>query len=130
MAKSTWGKTSYFHWMWAIRSSRRSNSCGEREVQKRAILRAISRRAAATASALRLSLISRGGRAQEKPRLKIDFWLQECDPRPQPRRFSLARRQMFYRLLVGVTLEAGVSLRPTMGLVTRRTLDRVHLLDR
>jgi len=45
-----WGKTSYFHWMSAIRSSSLSNSSGEREVQKRATRRAISRRTAAIAS--------------------------------------------------------------------------------
>ena len=54
---------SYFHWMCAMRSSRRSNSCGDRDVQNRAIRLAISFRAAAIVSALRLLLILRGEQA-------------------------------------------------------------------
>jgi hypothetical protein len=58
-----WGKTSYFHWTCAIRSSRRSNSSAERVAQKRAILRAISRRAAAIASDFRRSSIEQDQRS-------------------------------------------------------------------
>ena len=56
-ASSPWGNISYFHWMWAIRSTSLSNSSEESDVQKRAILHEISRRAEAIASAFLRSSI-------------------------------------------------------------------------
>src|ERR1700719_1530534 len=108
-----WGKTSYFHWTCAIRSSRRSNSSGERDVQKRAILRAISRRAAAIASDFRRSSIEHDQRT-----IKIGRSLQECSRRdwlsrvrkqtPATNVFSQRLRQYSQRSFIGIALEARV----------------------
>src|SRR4051812_26380195 len=52
------GSTSYFQWTFTILSSNRSNSSDDSDVQKRPIRRAISRRAAATASILYFLVVS------------------------------------------------------------------------
>jgi hypothetical protein len=128
--KSTFGWTSYFHWMFAIRSRRRSNSWGERDVQNFAMRLAISRRAASIASALRRLVI--GGADQALESKKRDFAarilprnaLAQCCSQPP----SWGRG--VYRLLVGVALETRVSLRPAMHLMAGWTFDGVHLFDR
>jgi len=127
------GKTSYFHWTWAIRSSRRSNSSGERVVQKRAILRAISRRAAAIASNFRRSFIELDRRS-----IKIGPSLQELSRRNRLswRRKKLALQTFLridrrsYRSLIRIALEARILFCPAMHLAAGRTLHRIHLLDR
>jgi hypothetical protein len=57
---ATIGMMSYFHWTGAMRSRRASNSSGDRELQNRAMRLAISRRAAAIASAFLFSSIDAG----------------------------------------------------------------------
>lgn len=93
---TTCGKTSYFHWTCAIRSSSSSNSSGERVVQKRAILRAISRRAAAIASDFRRSSIEHDQRSS-----KIARSMQELSRRDRPNRLEskLALQTFFSRPL-------------------------------
>ena len=128
-----WGKTSYFHWTCAIRSSSRSNSSGERVVQKRAILRAISRRAAAIASNFRRSFIELDRRS-----IKIGPSLQELSRRNRLSwRWKKLALQTFlridrrsYRSLIRIALEARILFCPAMHLAAGRTLHRIHLLDR
>ena len=129
-----WGKTSYFHWTCAIRSSSRSNSSAERVVQKRAILRAISRRAAATASDFRRSSIE-----QDQHRLKSDARCKNCPAGigRAPAKEKVALQTFLsrgspgysYRSFIRIAFEARVLFRPAMQLAAGRTLDGIHLLD-
>jgi hypothetical protein len=117
-----------------MRSSSRSNSSGERVVQKRAILRAISRRAAAIASDFRRSSIE-----QDQRSIKIGRSLQEFPPRlaePELKKKSRYKRFLSrgspgvcYRSFIRIAFEARVLFRPAMQLAAGRTLDGIHLLD-
>jgi hypothetical protein len=127
------GKTSYFHWTWAIRSSRRSNSSGERVVQKRAILRAISRRAAAIASDFRRSFIE-----QDRRSIKIARSVARNVPSGSAELYFAANsryksfsgaRSVTYRSLVRIALEARILFGPAMHLAAGRTLHWIHFLD-
>ena len=128
------GKTSYFHWTWAIRSSRRSNSSGERVVQKRAILRAISRRAAAIASDFRRSFIEQDRRsikiARSLARIVPPGSAELCYEQTRATNAFTAARPVNYRSLIGIALEARILFGPAMHLTACRTLHRIHLLDR
>ena len=102
-------------------------------MQKRAILRAISRRAAAIASDFRRSSIE-----QDQRSIKIGPSMQELSrqdrqsPAVQQTRatnaFSAAR-SVAYRSLVRVALEARILFGPAMQLAAGGTLHRIHLLD-
>ena len=136
-----------------MRSSNLSNSSEDREVQNLAILRAISRRAAAIASAFLRSSIE-----VDRPDVKTARALQKLSRRERLSRFWMKTRAtsvffcarelgvstesfrsvqlvfrstgpVFFRSLVRIALESRVSLRPAMRLVAGRTLDRIHLLD-
>ena len=102
-------------------------------MQKRAILRAISRRAAAIASNFRRSSIELDRRS-----IKIGPLLQELSRRNRlSRRLKKLVLQTFlridrrsYRSLIRIALEARILFGPAMHLAAGRTLDRIHLLDR
>lgn len=73
---------------------------------------------------------SSAGEGKQKSRFKIDFSVARMRPAALVEAAGSAPVQCFYRLLVGVALEARISLGPAVRLVTCGTHDRIHLLDR